>query len=245
MSGVVDRSRYLYKAEKWFQMHAGKHPAIFFPVYSVFRGGSSQIVGPETEILIEGFPRSANSFAVVAFRRAQKGKVRVANNLHVPAQVVRASRLGVPTLLLLRKPADAVLSFAIRDPIPLGKALEYYVSFYEAVADYSDSYVIGLFEDVTSDYGGVIERVNEKFGTNFIPFRHTKRNVGRIFTKIETVYERNFSGASSLEEAVSRPSREREKAKRRLEVELESPRNRKLLDRAETVYERLAFGARR
>ncbi len=245
LHGFADRSRHLYKVEKWVQIHAGKHPAIFFPVYSTLRGGSRQVVKPDTEILIEGFPRSANSFAVVAFRRAQRRKVRLANNLHVPAQVIRAARLRVPALVLIREPKDAVASLAIRDPISIERALKFYVSFYETAADYKDSFVLGLFEDVTSDYGAVIERINARFGTDFTPFRHTGRNVERVFARIEKVYERDFSGASSMEEAVSRPSGARGEAGRRLKDELEDPRHRELLARAEAVYERLASEARR
>lgn len=245
LRGFVDRSRYLYRVEKWVQIHAGKHPAVFFPVYSTLRGDSPQVVKPDTEILIEGFPRSANSFAVVAFRRAQRRKVRLANNLHVPAQIIRAAKWGIPALLLIRAPKDAVASLAIRDPISIGRALKYYVSFYETAADYKDFFVLGLFEDVTSEYGAVIERINARFGTDFMPFRHTGRNVERVFERIEEVYERDFSGASSMEEAVSRPSSTRGGAKRRLEGELEDPRHRELLARAEAVYELLAPEARR
>ena len=240
MSGFVDRSRMLFKAEKWFQIHAGKRPAVFFPLFSLLRKDSLQAVAPNTEILIEGFPRSANSFAVVAFNEAQGGGARIANNLHVPAQVIRAAEWGIPTLVLLRNPRDAVLSYAVRDPISVGQALEYYVSFYEAVERYRDSFVLGPFEEVTSDYSSVIERVNAKFGTNFAPFRHTEENVAKVFSRIDKVYERGFKGVSSLEDAVSRPSESRKKAKERASRELEPPHAMKLLRKAEAVYERLA-----
>jgi hypothetical protein len=230
----------LFKAEKWFQIHAGKRPAMFFPLYSAMRGDSLQVVKPETDILIEGFPRSANSFAVVAFNHAQGGGMHIANNLHVPAQIMRAAEWNVPTLVLLRNPRDAVLSYAVRDPISVEQALEYYVSFHEAAADYKDSFVLGPFEEVTSDYGPVIERINEKFGTNFSPFRHTEENVAEVFGFIENVYERDFKGGSSLEDAVSRPSEGRNEAKERASRELETPRATKLLRRAEAIYECLA-----
>lgn len=239
-----ENSRAFFKVEKWVQIHFGAHPLAYFPLYFLARGASREVVGPKTEIAIEGYPRSANSFAVTAFRRAQGRKVRVANNLHVPAQIARASRLGIPTLVLLRDPRDAVLSLAIRDPISLGQALEYYVSFYEAAEEYSDSYVLGLFEEVVGDYGAVIERVNARFGTEFTPFRHTESDVGEVFTRIERVYERDFLGASSMEEAVSRPSEAREGRKAELVRELESPRYQRLLARADTVYKRLADKAR-
>jgi len=239
-SGLVDRSRILFKVEKWVQIHAGKRPAVFFPLYSLLRKNSPQAVAPDTELLIEGFPRSANSFAVAAFRRAQRRKVRLANNLHVPAQVIRAAEWETPALVLIREPKDAVLSYAVRDPISVEQALEYYVSFYETVERYRDSFVLGPFEEVTSDYSSVIERVNAKFGTNFAPFRHTEENVAKVFSRIDKVYERGFKGVSSLEDAVSRPSESRKKAKERASRELEPPHAMKLLRKAEAVYERLA-----
>ncbi|MBA2376371.1 MAG: hypothetical protein M3494_08375 [Actinomycetota bacterium] len=237
---IVERSRVLFRAEKWLQIHAGKHPAIFFPLYVATRGETLQIVRPHTEILIEGFPRSANSFAVVAFNHAQGGGADISNNLHVPAQIMRAAKWSIPTLVLLRNPRAAVLSYAVRDPISVERALKHYVSFYESIEVHKDSFVLGLFDEVTSDYGSVIERVNEKFGTNFAPFRHTEENVAEVFRFIDEVYERDFDGGTSFEDAVSRPSESRGKAKERVRSELETPRAKKLLDRAEAVYERLA-----
>ena len=42
----------------------------------------------------------------------------------------------------------------IRDPISVDQALRYYISFYETAEKYRDSYVLGLFEDVTGTSGG-------------------------------------------------------------------------------------------
>jgi hypothetical protein len=50
-------------------------------------------------------------------------KTRIAHHLHVPAQVVRAARWQIPSLVLIRRPRDAVLSFAIWDPISVDQAL--------------------------------------------------------------------------------------------------------------------------
>ena len=152
---------------EWLQTHAGKHPAAFYGLYRLARKDQARVVTPETQLVIEGFPRSANSFARVAFNRAQKGTVRIATGLHVPAQVIRAARWRIPTLVLIRRPKDAVLSFAIRDPISVEQALKYYLSFYETVEGYGDAYVLGTFEEVTEDFGLVIRRLNERFGASF------------------------------------------------------------------------------
>ena len=173
----TDERPAVFRFEKWLQTHAGKHPAAFYGLYRLARKDQARVVTPETQLVIEGFPRSANSFARVAFNRAQKETVRIATGLHVPAQVIMAARWRIPTLVLIRSPKDAVLSFAIRDPISVEQALKYYLSFYETVEDYADAYVLGTFEEVTGDFGRVIRRINDRFGTSFFPFRHNERNV--------------------------------------------------------------------
>jgi hypothetical protein len=223
--------------EKWLQIYAGKYPAAFYALYRLARKDQGRVVTPETQLVIEGFPRSANSFARVAFNRAQNERVRIANGLHVPAQVIRASRWRIPTLVLIRKPKDAVLSFAIRDPISLDQALRYYLSFYETVEAYRDAYVLGLFEEVTEDFGRVIRRLNDRFETTFSPFHHDEQNVEGVLARIERNSRKRFGEASP--DKASLPFAVREEKKHELGYALENPRLQGLIVRAEAVYDRL------
>lgn len=240
----VDEHPAAFRFEKWLQIYAGKHPAAFYGLYRLARKDQARVVTPDTQLVMEGFPRSANSFARVAFNRAQSERVRIANGLHVPAQVIRAARWRIPTLVLIRKPKDAVLSFAIRDPISVDQALRYYLSFYETVEEYRESYVLGLFEEVTEDFGQVIRRINHRFGTTFSVFRHDERNVDAVFARIERNSRRRF-GETLLENKASRPFAAREKLKRDVEYELEDPKRKELISRAETVYDRLTRQTRK
>jgi hypothetical protein len=239
----ADEHPAVFRFEKWLQIYAGKHPAAFYGLYRLARKDQGRVVTPDTHLVIEGFPRSANSFARVAFNRAQNERVRIANGLHVPAQVIRAARWRIPTLVLIRRPKDAVLSFAIRDPISVDQALRYYLSFYETVEKYRDAYVLGLFEEVTEDFGQVIRRINGRFETTFSEFRHDERNVDGVFARIERNSMKRF-GETSLKNKASRPFAARERLKRQLGYELEDPKRRDLIARAETVYDRLT-GPRR
>lgn len=219
--------------------YVGKHPSLFFGLYSARRKYRGLLVGPETGLVIEGFPRSGNTFAVFAFRQAQRQEVSVAHHLHAPAQVLRATRLGTPTLVLLREPLDAVLSLMLRDDrFTAEKALRYYASFYETVAGYRDGFVLGLFEEVTTDYGSVIERINDRFGTRFVPFDHTEENVERVFASIEESH-RARRHDRVVEEQIARPSAARAGLKAELEEELRSPELEPLVSRAKTAYKML------
>jgi hypothetical protein len=234
----VDEHPAVFRFEKWLQIYAGKHPSAFYGLYRLARKDQARVVTPDTQLVIEGFPRSANTFARVAFNRAQSERVRIAHGLHVPAQVIRASRWRIPTLVLIRKPKDAVLSFAIRDPISFDQALRYYLSFYETVEEYRDAYVLGLFEEVIEDFGEVIRRINHRFGTTFSSFSHDELNVDGVFARIEKNSRKRF-GETSLENKVSRPFASREKLKREVGYELENPKRKVLISKAETVYDRL------
>jgi hypothetical protein len=205
------------RLERWLQIYAGNHPAVFFSLYWLMRKDSTRVVTPDTQLVVEGFPRSANTFARVAFSKAQNEKVRIAHGLHVPAQVVWAARWQIPTLVLIRKPRDAVLSFVVRDPISIDQALRYYLSFYETVEKYRGAYVLGLFEEVTEDYGEVIRRINDKFGTTFSLFRHNERNVDKVFARIERNSRRRY-GETHWATKVSRPSALKEGIKHDLEA---------------------------
>ena len=235
--------------EKWIQIHAGGHPAVFFPLYRLLRTRKdlSRAVTPETQVVIEGFPRSGNSFARRAFIMAQDERFdvkRIAHHLHVPAQVVRAAEWHIPTLVLIRVPRDAVLSLVIRDPISVDQALRYYVSFYKTVEKYPDAYVLGRFEEVTEDFGQVIKRLNDKFGTTFSLFRHDEENVRKVFAGMETQARKKY-GEKLSERKVQRPSAVRERMKHEMEYGLENPKRKKLIAEAEAVYDRLTNPVRK
>jgi hypothetical protein len=229
----------IFSLKKRLQINAGKHPAVFFSFYWLSRRDRTCIVTPETQLVIEGFPRSANAFAAVAFRQAQNEKVRVARSSHVPAQVIRAARWQIPTLVLIRKPKDAILSLVIRDPVSVDQALRHYVSFYKTVEKYRSAYVLGLFEEVTEDYGEVIRRVNEKFETTFSLFRHDEQNVNKVFARIDRNYIKRH-GETYRETKVSRPYAVREEMKHEVGQDLENPKRRKLIAEAEALYARLS-----
>jgi hypothetical protein len=144
------------------------------------------VVRPDTEIVIEAYPRSANTFSVAAFQMAQPRPVPVAHHLHAPIQLVEAARAGIPALGIVRPPSDVAASVTIRSPhVSLEQALEAYIRFYEPLAPYRDRCMVVPFEEVTSDFGAVIERLNGRCGTSFAPFQHTDENVRAVYALIE------------------------------------------------------------
>jgi hypothetical protein len=191
------------------------------------------------EIVIDGFPRSANSFSARAFLFANP-EVRMSHHMHAPANVLLAVRHQVPAIVVIRTPADAVLSEVIREPRKrLRRALTEWISYYSLVQRVVDHVVIGDFGVVTSDYGFVIAEVNRRFGTNFNLYHNSRESDQAVFDSIEAINRARGRTGIPLETRVPRPSTERISRKAALQPELARPELARLLDRAETLYKEL------
>lgn len=221
---------------------AGRSPAVFLPVARRrYREGNFQIPFQEDKhLVLEAFPRSGLTFAFTAFEMAQRSTVRVAHHTHVPAQVIAGVRAGVPALVLIRHPDDVVLSLLVRLPeLTMRQALRGYLRFYEPLRPHRDRIVFGRFEDVTTDLGAVIRRVNERFGTTFDEFEHSEENVARVMEIIEKGDRREFGEGSALERKIGRPSEQRDRLKEALRTAYHSSSLRTLRERAQAIHEQV------
>jgi hypothetical protein len=144
------------------------------------------VVSPATELVIDGFTRSASTFAVVAFQLAQPEPVRVGHHLHAPSQVLEAVRLSVPVLLTVRPPEDTVLSLVVREPyVTIAQGLNAYARFHRRLLPAVGAMVVADFPEVTTRLDRSIERVNARFGTSFAPFDPTPERTQECFDLIE------------------------------------------------------------
>ena len=153
-------------------------PAVYLPLARRrYPGPSPAVIADNTELVIEGYMRSANTYAVHAFQFAQRRPVRLAHHLHAPAQLIEAARRGLPALVLIRDPEGTILSQVQWEPgVSMAAALSSYRRFYRTLEPYADRFVVGSFADVTGDFGGVVRRLNARFGTDFEAFEATDRN---------------------------------------------------------------------
>lgn len=243
-------------------MHVSEHPSLYLPfARRKYPGPSPEVIGPETELVIDGYTRSATTFAVYALQLSQANPVRLAHHLHAPAQLIEAARRGVPALVLIREPQGAVLSQVVREPwVTVSGALIAYSRFYTCLVPYRDRFVVGEFEQVTTDFGAVVRRLNTRFGTSFAEFAHTEARVREVldFSGLRGTLSRTLLGfesgtvsRSELTEALTAlrgvkslegkeawvPSADREETKRSLHQQWTHPSLAGLRNRAQTVYE--------
>ena len=251
---LMSQSKWAWTPKRRVLFHVRRairhRPAIYLPLsrmrrrpYMLLDGvpmAHTGVFDEDTDVVIEGLYRCGNTFAVVAFQSAQERPVRAAHHLHAEAQVIAGVRAGVPTVLLIRDPEAVAVSSEVSFGVPLEQALRDYVAFYSRVLPYRDRVVVADFREVTGDFGRVIEAVNEKFGTRFVPFDHTEENVERCFGIIDEFYRRT---ASEPRRTVARPSEQRGSQKDEVRARYHSPRYVELRRQAEDLYRTLTARA--
>ena len=221
----------LAKYTRFIPHLAGNYPSLFYPLLGFCKGLPNRRTQGNTELTLEGYPRSGNTFAVRAFKYAQQRSVKLAHHLHVPAQVIQAARLGIPACVIIREPEATVRSLVLKYPyIPVWIALRGYALFYETCWHYREHFVVADFNQVITDFGMVIDDINARFGTHFATFQHTRSNVERVFEKLDRKAIR-ADGGKVLGGFYPYPAREQ--AKRVVNLAAST----RLLSRCRTIYD--------
>ena len=218
-----------------------RYPSLAFPLARL--RGEGVLVDRATDLVVESFPRCASSFALAAFTTAQEpDQPRVAHHTHTPANVLKAIRLGVPALVLIREPEDVVVSNMIRHPDRTpNDVLRGFARFYEPLLPHRRGFVIATFEEVVGGgMGLVIRRLNAQAATTFVEFEPTDENVARCLREIDEHWRYRRGGDESLERIVPRPSNVRDGMKASLHDRYRREASRALVARADHLYGVLA-----
>ncbi len=218
----------------------GDHPAALPALLALTpESVRSRWVTRTTDLVVEGFPRSGNTYAALGIAAAQPRPIRIASHAHVPAQVKRAVALEVPTIVAVRDPADATCSMAVADPHHrVRDLLRYWIHFHEQVLEVQHHVVIASFEDITERLGAVVEASNRRFGTDLVPVGDDPDTRERIFAAIEGK-QRAVHGEARYHAAVPRPDPQRSTETARRRAELEATVAPATLERARALHRRL------
>jgi hypothetical protein len=223
-----------FRQDLW--VHLSQTPVIAEAWAFLDPGARPRRMTRQTELLIEAFPRSGNTYAEAAFRFANGDGVRLSHHLHTVRSVQLAVKYGTPALLLIRQPRGILGSYMQFNPRYEGsEILEGYVAYHEKLLPHFGQLVVADFPDTTGDFGAVIRRVNERFGTSFVPYERTPENEESVRGMIENAGATH--SPTAFERAVSRPSDSRRSADEVI-AEL-PPAVTSLLDRAEETYQRM------
>ena len=190
--------------------------------------------GPRTDICIEGYPRCANTFAVLAFESAQSQPLNIAHHTHLSGQILYSIRYGIPSIVLIRNPLDAAVSLKVREPsLTEHTCLKLYYDFYAPILQRKKDLVIASFETVIHDFGKVIKEVNALYGTNYGVYVSGDSENEEIMTKISSL------PADENQFTVSRPTEEKRSRKEEILPFFHQGAAANLLRRCDAVYDEL------
>lgn len=159
-------------------------------------------VDASTDLVIDGFWRSGNTYARTALMQVNADAV-VASFAHSPYAVRESVRRGVPMMLLVRRPADAVRSYLHYFPDSDAElAIAEYVRYHRAVLPLLDHVMVVRFEEIVADFGEVTARCNQRFGTCFAVYEPSPENDEQVFETIDAGY----AGLADFDGKVARPS---------------------------------------
>jgi hypothetical protein len=135
------------------------------PLFRILGTRYPNLARRDTELCVDGFPRSGNSFLVAAIQRWNPD-LRLSHHTHLAGNIKFAVEQGIPTVILLRKPADAVASAMIWDGMITPRVgLFTYMHFYRSVAAILEKALLVNFEDAVGKPDAVVDLINQTFGT--------------------------------------------------------------------------------
>jgi hypothetical protein len=200
-----------FQAAKYaLRLWAGKSAFWTRQLYGRRQRYDGKVVGPQTDVVIEGFPRSGNTYFVAAFQLAQDMEVRIASHLHYPSQITCGMQLNIPVLVVIREPIEALTSYYIREPsVSVGHMVTHYRRFYDCALSSRRSVLLCTFEQLTADFDAIIQRANARFGTRWKTTEDSNVSEDDIFQLVEEMERSDSDGATIRETHVARPSSSR------------------------------------
>ena len=193
-------------------------------------------VDRHTDVVIDGFPRSANTYALYAFELATDGGVVVKGHTHSAVTVIRAARRQLPTMVMIRDPRDVVASLVQLAPgLRAGSCFAAYSRYYNAVLRDGAPVFIADFGIATRDFGLIMRQFNEFFGSAFPPYDGSDDAERAVRERIDDASLRRSGRVR--EQGVARPSSTRAHTDDVLR-DIDAPA-RAQMERAYAAYERV------
>ena len=217
----------------WLKFNLGYSRLFYYIIYANKNPYKRMAVSRESNICIEGYPRSSNSYAVVAFHLANEN-VRIAHHHHVLAQIYKSMDYHIPIITVIRKPEDAITSFLIfQRSFNVDLYIKTYTQYYKRIISLHDQMIIADFDTVVNNFNKVINAVNVKYNSNYRIINNLEYRQNEIFGKLSEVNKIYFRGDKNK---LMFPDDEREKLKHALK---EHVMKNKYLNFANTIYKKI------
>jgi hypothetical protein len=213
---------------KWFW----SSPYRYWPVALLRQ--KTNILSTNYDIFVDGYPRSANTFTAIALQYCRDGGLVVSSHHHNPAAALAAIKNQMPVIILIRNPADAILSWTIFSGYPLKYNIGCYIDYYTILFPYANRVLVADFNDVTTDWPGTIDALNARYGLSLLARKLSENEQQIVSARIQEFHRTNEGGID--EAKTSWPSTARAELKSRIAGVLSSREIQPLMEEAVRVY---------
>ena len=226
---------------RWLLRHGksvlGREPALL-PLYLRLTPlGTSRRISKSTDLVVEGFPRSGNTFTSFAIDDASGHELSIASHVHQPSQIKLALSRGVPTVFVVRDPLSALASYLVYDQrFSASSVIAEYCSYHRQLVPYAERLLVCEFEEVTTQMPSVIERINQRYSLRIPPFDDDPSNVKQVMARIEMRHHLIHPGLDPAQSAAT-PQLGRRNVNEQMREALLDPSNAAQMQKAQELFE--------
>jgi len=144
----------------------------------------------DTDICVEAYQSSANSFLYILLHRYIAPGKSFAHHTHALASLKEAERLKVPTVFIIRNPHEAISSRLTRFGGSVTPCVLHYISLYQFVLESEFPFLVIDFEEIKSDLMGITEKLSNYLGSDSsFSLKEVEKMKQEIFDEIDEHYE--------------------------------------------------------
>jgi len=169
------------------------------------------------DFVIEGYPRSGNTYLYSIIMNSFTRPLKVASHSHNILNVKFYLKKKIPTIILIRKPEEAIASYKIREPsLDLLYLFDEYRNFYEPLLKHRKLLSVISFDKLISEKFNPVLYLNKQFGLELIEHRssnHLDKNLSTYINLLERLDSKlNYSRDSHI----SAPNKSRDFLKNKI-----------------------------
>jgi hypothetical protein len=238
LGGLASQTQHIWRQllRQGKQM-VGRDPILLPLLLRLTPLGISRQITAFTDLVVEGFPRSGNTYTTFALEDASGHSLEIASHVHQPSQIKFALARGVPTVMVIREPTAALASHLVYDPqFTPAQVTREYCSYHWQLVPYVERVLICEFSEVTTDMASVIDRINHRYSMTIPAFDESPANIERIQSKIVRHHELVHQDVGPLQGAPI-PFAGRRESSERMREALLAPENQTELAQAIKLYE--------
>lgn len=168
-----------------------------------------------TDLCVEGFPRSANTYGVLLIEKFARHPLTIAHHLHIPSQLTYAIKWNIPAILLIREPSEAIPSLILREGVSIPTAMDWYNSFHTELIPHKESLIVWRFEEVVNHPLNILQQLNDRLGLWNVEDKLSSQANEEIFREIDRL-DQETKGGQDLGLVNSRPNAKKGAAKKKV-----------------------------